>query len=178
MARFHCYVVYRGHHLRIYHTWNDCKAQVLGYPNTEFKGFNNMEGARVSFLNYHGQVKLKPEPASMLTSMTSGRSERILVRVETLPWILISLLVFICLLWCFVIYLAMVDYHQSTSCKYLLYGILYECYYAGLYKKSLQLCCLAVAHCRYLHRGRLQCVFFWYPECLYALQKSGLSFPR
>ena len=58
MARFHCYVEYRGHHLGIYQTWNECKAQVLGCPNAEFKGFNNMEEARVSCLNCHGQFEL------------------------------------------------------------------------------------------------------------------------
>ena len=111
MARFHCYVVYRGRHPGIYQTWNECKAQVLEYPNAEFKGFSNMEEARVSFLNYHGQVKLKPESASVLTPTTSGSSERISVRAKTLLWIIIGLLVLISFLSCFALYLAMVDYH-------------------------------------------------------------------
>ncbi|KAJ8627284.1 hypothetical protein MRB53_020591 [Persea americana] len=100
-----------GRHPGIYQTWNECKAQVLEYPNAEFKGFSNMEEARVSFLNYHGQVKLKPESASALTPTTSGSLERISVRAETLLWIIIGLLGLISLLSCFAIYLAMVDYH-------------------------------------------------------------------
>ena len=84
MARFHCYVVYRGCHSGIYQTWNECKAQVLGYPDAEFKGFNNMEEVRVSFMNYNGQVKLKPESTSVLTLTTSGSSEKIFVQAKTL----------------------------------------------------------------------------------------------
>lgn len=111
MARYHCYVVYKRRHPGIYHTWNECKALVLGYPNAEFKGFSNMEEARVSFLNYHGQVKRKPESASVLTATTSGSSDRMSVRADTLLWIIIDFLVLISLLSCFAIYLAMVDYN-------------------------------------------------------------------
>ncbi|KAJ8630100.1 hypothetical protein MRB53_023423 [Persea americana] len=53
----------RGRQPGIYQTWTECKEQVLGYPNAEFKGFGSIEEARVSLLNYNGQAKLIPEPA-------------------------------------------------------------------------------------------------------------------
>ncbi|KAJ8617246.1 hypothetical protein MRB53_013432 [Persea americana] len=81
-----------------------CKAQVLGYPNAEFKGFSSIEEARESFLNYHGQAKLILEPASMLSQTSCRRSERNSVRGEALLCIIIDLL-FICFSWCFSIYL-------------------------------------------------------------------------
>ena len=91
--------------------WDECKAQLLGYLNVEFKGFSNMEEARESFLHYHGEVKMKRESASVLATTKGGRSERISVRAETLLWIIIGLLVFICLLINFLFTLLWVDYH-------------------------------------------------------------------
>lgn len=109
MGRFHYYVVYRGRQPGIYQTWTECKSQVLGYPNAEFKGFSSVEEARVSFMNYHGQAKLIPEPASLPSPKTCRRFERNQVQGEALLCIIIGLLCFICFLWCFSIYLYMLS---------------------------------------------------------------------
>jgi ribonuclease HI len=52
------YAVRSGRELGIYLTWEECKAQVDGYPNAEYKGFSALRDAEV----YLGSVKA-PEPS-------------------------------------------------------------------------------------------------------------------
>ena len=44
------YAVRNGHKPGVYYTWDDCKAQVQGYPNAIFKKFNSEQQA-IDFVN-------------------------------------------------------------------------------------------------------------------------------
>ena len=143
MGRFHCYVVYRGRQSGIYQTWTECKAQVLGYPNAEFKGFSSIEEARVSFLNYHGQAKLiqnlqvcfhrrRVEDRSGIQFEERLFFVLLLASLFSYAFCGASLSIFIC----FLIRVHLVCLH-----------ILYACYYAGpIHVNFIVLLCSAVAH--------------------------------
>ncbi len=49
MAKKKYYVVWDGHQPGIYESWNECKLQVKGYPNAEYKSFTNREQAEAAF---------------------------------------------------------------------------------------------------------------------------------
>lgn len=50
MSKNKYYVVRQGKTPGIYFTWEDCKAQVNGYPNAQYRGFTNLHDAEV-YLN-------------------------------------------------------------------------------------------------------------------------------
>ena len=50
MAKKNYYAVRQGRKPGIYRTWAECKAQVDGYKNAEYKGFATMEEAS-GFMN-------------------------------------------------------------------------------------------------------------------------------
>lgn len=43
------YVVWSGNAPGIYDSWEECKAQVEGYPGARYKGFNSLEDATMAF---------------------------------------------------------------------------------------------------------------------------------
>ena len=43
----HLYVVINGKQPGIYHTWEECSAQVTGFPNAKYQGFNSINDAMV-----------------------------------------------------------------------------------------------------------------------------------
>lgn len=47
--KFLYYVVRRGYNPGIYRTWEECKNQVLGFPNNEYKGFSTLREAEEYF---------------------------------------------------------------------------------------------------------------------------------
>lgn len=51
------YVVRKGRTPGIYHTWNDCKAQVDGFSGAEYKSFANIEDAK-AFLDNSCEKKI------------------------------------------------------------------------------------------------------------------------
>jgi ribonuclease HI len=49
MAKSKYYVVWKGRRAGIYNSWDECSAQVSGYPNAEFKSFGSLEAAKAAF---------------------------------------------------------------------------------------------------------------------------------
>jgi len=49
MAKSKYYVVWKGRRTGIYTSWDDCSAQVSGYPDAEFKSFGSLEAAKAAF---------------------------------------------------------------------------------------------------------------------------------
>lgn len=43
------YVVWQGFSPGVYDNWNDCAAQVKGFPNARYKAFNSREAAEIAF---------------------------------------------------------------------------------------------------------------------------------
>lgn len=43
MGNFKCYVVWVGHSPGLYYTWEECYAQVNGYPEAKYKGFRSIK---------------------------------------------------------------------------------------------------------------------------------------
>lgn len=56
------YAVRSGREPGIYFTWDQCKVQVDGYPNADFKGFNTLRDAE-AYLG-HARTPESPEPIS------------------------------------------------------------------------------------------------------------------
>ncbi|CAK7328832.1 unnamed protein product [Dovyalis caffra] len=50
MARNKAYVVFRGRAPEVYLSWEDCEAQVIGFPGTLYRGFKNHFEAEKSWL--------------------------------------------------------------------------------------------------------------------------------
>ncbi len=63
------YAVKKGLTTGIYLNWEDCKAQIDGYPRAEYKGFNTIEEAE-TFLT--GEAVVQPEYTSMENDRTDG----------------------------------------------------------------------------------------------------------
>jgi ribonuclease HI len=49
MAKSKYYVVWKGRRTGIYTSWDDCSAQVSGYPDAEFKSFGSLDAAKDAF---------------------------------------------------------------------------------------------------------------------------------
>ena len=43
------YVVWKGHRTGIFSNWDECSAQVTGYPNAEYKAFESLAAAQTAF---------------------------------------------------------------------------------------------------------------------------------
>ena len=52
MARWQCYVVYKGKVLGVYKEWSECQAQVNGVSGASYKGFENKQEAEASYLRF------------------------------------------------------------------------------------------------------------------------------
>ncbi len=62
MAKF--YVVWHGRNTGIYNTWNECKAQVDGFPNARYKSFTRRQEAEAAFSNQQNTALNFPRKAS------------------------------------------------------------------------------------------------------------------
>lgn len=65
MSKQKFYVVWKGKQPGIYHNWNDCKAQVDGFPAAAYKAFPTMMEAEIAFNEHfakHIYKKDKEEP--------------------------------------------------------------------------------------------------------------------
>lgn len=51
MAKKKYYVVWRGVTPGIYTSWDECKAQVFGFENSQYKSFSNLEEAEKAFID-------------------------------------------------------------------------------------------------------------------------------
>ncbi|MDA9774367.1 ribonuclease H family protein [Saprospiraceae bacterium] len=58
------YVVWVGLNPGIYNNWNECKAQIQGFPNAKYKGFETVAEAQIAFRSAAVQYQSRKAPAS------------------------------------------------------------------------------------------------------------------
>ena len=46
MASYKVYAVRSGKHPGLYYSWEECKAEIIGFSNAEYKSFENIEDAQ------------------------------------------------------------------------------------------------------------------------------------
>lgn len=81
MARRKFYVVWAGHSSGIYDSWEECKAQVNGFPGARYKSFNTQEEATEA---YRGD----PDDYKILKAIASHRRQ--VVNYEAFPEIILD----------------------------------------------------------------------------------------
>ena len=52
MARWQCYVVYKGKVPGVYNEWHECRAQVNGFTGANHKGFKSRQEVDASYLRF------------------------------------------------------------------------------------------------------------------------------
>jgi len=52
MARWNCYVVYKGKVPGVYNEWHECQAQVNGFTGASHKGFKSRQEGEASYLRF------------------------------------------------------------------------------------------------------------------------------
>ena len=60
MGKTKFYVVWKGRHTGIFTTWDECSAQVSGYPGAEYKSFDSLAAAEAALRGRFGDFKGKP----------------------------------------------------------------------------------------------------------------------
>ncbi len=60
MAKTKYYVVWKGRQTGIFNTWDECSAQVSGYPQAEYKAFDSLSAAQAAFRQKYGDYKGRP----------------------------------------------------------------------------------------------------------------------
>ena len=60
MAKTKFYVVWKGRRAGIFNTWDECSAQVTGYPGAEYKSFDSLPAAEAALRGRFGDFKGKP----------------------------------------------------------------------------------------------------------------------
>src|SRR5689334_21702673 len=60
MPKTKFYVVWKGRKTGIFNTWDECSAQVSGYPEAEYKAFDSLPAARAAFSGKYADYKGKP----------------------------------------------------------------------------------------------------------------------
>ena len=68
----HFYVVKKGRKTGIFKTWNECKAQVIGFKGAVFKGFVTEQEA-LEYMN--GNLDIKPGSEAIVISGIQSGSE-------------------------------------------------------------------------------------------------------
>lgn len=81
MAQRKFYVVWAGHSSGIYDSWEECKAQVEGFPGARYKSFNTQEEATEAYRN-------DPDDYSILKAIASHRQQ--VVNYEAFPEIILD----------------------------------------------------------------------------------------
>ena len=81
MARRKFYVVWAGHSSGIYDSWEECKAQVEGFPGARYKSFNTQEEATEAYRN-------DPDDYIILQKIASHRPQ--VVNYEAFPEIVLD----------------------------------------------------------------------------------------
>lgn len=66
MSKQKYYVVWKGRQTGIFTTWEECSAQVTGYPGAEYKSFDSRPAAEVAFRRVYEEYKGK-KPVSSLS---------------------------------------------------------------------------------------------------------------
>lgn len=57
-----CYAVWKGRKTGIFSNWEECSAQVSGFPNAEYKAFESKAAAEKAFLNVYKEQKGRHRP--------------------------------------------------------------------------------------------------------------------
>ena len=60
MAKAKFYVVWKGRRAGVFNTWDECSAQVTGYPGAEYKSFDSLPAAEAALRGRFGDFKGKP----------------------------------------------------------------------------------------------------------------------
>jgi len=60
MAKTKYYVVWKGRRAGIYRTWDECAAQVSGYPGAQYKAFDSLPAAEAALRGAYTDFKGKP----------------------------------------------------------------------------------------------------------------------
>ncbi len=81
MAQRKFYVVWAGHSSGIYDSWEECKAQVEGFPGARYKSFYSQEEATEAYRN-------DPDNYSILQAIASHRQQ--VVNYEAFPEIILD----------------------------------------------------------------------------------------
>jgi ribonuclease HI len=60
MAKTKFYVVWKGRRTGIFNTWDECSAQVTGYPGAQFKSFDSLPAANAALRGPYSESKSEP----------------------------------------------------------------------------------------------------------------------
>ncbi len=60
MVKTKFYVVWKGRRTGIFNTWDECSAQVSGYPDAEYKAFDSLPAAQAALRGAYADFKGKP----------------------------------------------------------------------------------------------------------------------
>ncbi len=60
MGKQKFYVVWKGRRTGVFSSWNECSAQVSGYPSAEYKSFDSLPAAEVAFRGRYADFRGKP----------------------------------------------------------------------------------------------------------------------
>ena len=60
MTKTKFYVVWKGRHSGIFKTWDECAAQVSGYPGAQYKSFDSLPAAEAALRSPYAVSKSKP----------------------------------------------------------------------------------------------------------------------
>lgn len=82
MSKRKYYVVWAGHNTGIYDTWEECKAQVEGFPGAKYRSFSSLEDATMA---YRGDPS---EHIGLLKAIASHRPT--VVNYEAFPEIILD----------------------------------------------------------------------------------------
>jgi ribonuclease HI len=63
------YVVWKGRKTGVFTSWQECSAQVSGFPGAEYKSFENLQIAETVFRSSHNEFKGKPAPIFSMRAM-------------------------------------------------------------------------------------------------------------
>jgi len=59
------YVVWKGRQTGIFHSWEECSAQVSGYPGARYKAFESLPAAKVALRGSDEQNHVKPDSSQV-----------------------------------------------------------------------------------------------------------------
>ena len=78
MAKRKFYVVWNGVHPGIYDNWGDCKLQVFGFENAQYKSFETLGEAREAYEQGHAVYRKAPE--RKIVDLPESKSEGFFIR--------------------------------------------------------------------------------------------------
>lgn len=67
MAKSKFYVIWEGHEIGIFNSWNDCKKQIHNYPNAKYKSFETIAMAQKAFSSSYWDFAGKKVEETILT---------------------------------------------------------------------------------------------------------------